>query len=113
MQVRTGDYSVANNAVAGYLTGVLVGGTTASGCTSPATAGTFVRDNAASPNTAGTRQWGSPFSQGCLFAMCDATVRMFPYSLLAPGTMGAGINATNLGTLVTPTGGEVVTLPDT
>ena len=25
--------------------------------------------------------WGSPFAQGCLFCMGDATVRMFPYAL--------------------------------
>jgi hypothetical protein len=45
--------------------------------------------------------WGGPFPQGGLMGMCDATVRMFPYSI------------TNLNQFLTPNGNESVTLPDT
>jgi hypothetical protein len=41
-------------------------------------------------------------------AMIDGTVRMFPYSYSGP----AG-GAAALGSFLTPTGGEVTTLPDT
>jgi hypothetical protein len=45
--------------------------------------------------------WGGPFSQGGLMAMGDGTVRMFPYS------------TQNFSSFLTPTGGEVVIIPDT
>ena len=66
------------------------------GETSPAGI-TLQRDSENAP-TMGS--WGGPLPQGALMGMCDGTVRMFPY----------GLN--NLGDFLTPTGGEVVTLPD-
>jgi prepilin-type N-terminal cleavage/methylation domain-containing protein len=127
-QVRPADYSNAALATVGYITGVLLGGTGASGqCggggTNPgisaAPGGTFAKDSSGTSQGAG-RGWGSPFAQGCLFAMCDATVRMFPYSI-GQGVIntGSGIASpvagpwTTLAAFQTPTGGEVVTLPDT
>jgi prepilin-type N-terminal cleavage/methylation domain-containing protein len=84
-----------------------------------------------------TRGFGSPFAQGCLMTMGDATVRMFPYSL-SPGNPlgtpaiaptsgyintgagqcvttsgGAVIDPTHIGAFLTPSGGETVVLPDT
>lgn len=68
----------------------------------------------------GPRNWGSPFAQGCLACMCDATVRMFPYSVATPasqvnsnGTSNLGTSAPGLAGFLTPAGGETVTLPDT
>jgi hypothetical protein len=46
--------------------------------------------------------WGGPFPQGCLFVWCDGTVRMVSYAVPA-GTLGC---------YMTPTGNEVVSLPD-
>jgi prepilin-type N-terminal cleavage/methylation domain-containing protein len=83
--------------------GINFGGTwgTARGGTTAATA-LFARDsNTIPPNTTGG-SWGSPFPQGGLMGMADATVRMFPYQM-----------QTTLFQFLTPTGGEVVTLPDT
>jgi len=103
------DYSVSTIS-AGYRDTALLGGTTATGVGTAA--GTFQRDAATSSVASGSRCYGGPYSQGCLFAMGDATVRMFPYSIgvgSAP-TSGAG---TGLGAFMTPTGGEVVQLPDT
>jgi uncharacterized Zn finger protein (UPF0148 family) len=48
----------------------------------------------------GVGAWGGPFPQGGLMAMGDATVHMFPYQ------------TANFGAFLTPTGGEVVVLPD-
>jgi len=65
-------------------------------------------------NTIGS--WGGPFPQGSLFAMGDATVRMFPYTTYTGGTITNGVGTlapTGLAAFLTPTGGEVVTLPDT
>jgi prepilin-type N-terminal cleavage/methylation domain-containing protein len=130
-QVRPADYSAnaagtAAVAPLGYLTptalanqSCLVGGTGATGQQGSVAgvANVYARDSAATIQGP-TRGWGSPFAQGCLFAMGDATVRMFPYSL----TQGVITNATgvaalpaanNLACFQTPTGGEVVTLPDT
>jgi prepilin-type N-terminal cleavage/methylation domain-containing protein len=47
--------------------------------------------------------WGSSFAQGGLMGMMDGTVRMFPYSM----------SLANFGGFLTPSAGEVVTLPDT
>jgi prepilin-type N-terminal cleavage/methylation domain-containing protein len=81
--------------------GINCGGTwgTARGTAAPA----FARDSNTIPPVTTGASWGSPFPQGGLMGMADATVRMFPYSL-------AG---TQLYQFLTPTGGEVVTLPDT
>jgi len=113
-QIRPQDYSTTA-IQAGYLDTALNGGSGATGCTTPITSATtlFARDSINSNQANALRQWGSPFSQGCLFAMGDATVRMFPYSILAPTTMGGGTGADKLGAFATPTGDEVVTLPDT
>jgi prepilin-type N-terminal cleavage/methylation domain-containing protein len=141
-QVKPSDYSAnaagTNATVVGYLTGVatngiaiLGGGTgatgqfggngastvSATGAVTASTTPTFARDSAATLATF-QRGWGSPFAQGCLFAMGDATVRMFPYSLgLGNITLGTGIATVPAGNSLacfqTPTGGEVVTLPDT
>jgi len=61
---------------------------------------TFARDSGANPTTS-TGGWGSPFAQGGLMAMGDATVRMFPYQM----------TGTTFGAFLTPVGSETVTLP--
>jgi prepilin-type N-terminal cleavage/methylation domain-containing protein len=129
-QVKPSDYSAnaagTNATVVGYLTGsatagmaILTGGTGATGQQGSVAgvANAYARDSAATLASS-LRGWGSPFAQGCLFAMGDATVRMFPYSLTQGViTAGTGIAAlpaaNNLACFQTPTGGEVVTLPDT
>jgi prepilin-type N-terminal cleavage/methylation domain-containing protein len=74
--------------------------------------GTFARDS----TSTGYTYWGSSFAQGGLFAMCDGTVRMFPYSMGA-GTIssstGTASSTTCLAAFLSPNGLEVVTLPDT
>ena len=62
---------------------------------------TLAPDNTNPPNLK-AGGWGGPYPQGGLMAMGDGTVRMFAYSL-SPATFGE---------LLTPTGGENVTLPD-
>jgi type II secretory pathway pseudopilin PulG len=57
----------------------------------------LARDSAEAPTMA---SWGGPYPQGGLFAFCDGTVRMVPYTYAS------------LNELLTPNGGEVVTLPD-
>ncbi len=54
---------------------------------------TLMRDSATNP-TIGS--WGGPFPQGGLMAMCDGTVRMFPYSM------------PNFSAFLTPDGGDAV-----
>jgi len=73
--------------------------------------------NAVDSTTAAAGNWGGPFPQGALFAMGDATVRMFPYTTYTGGVITTGVSTmptagTSLGGFLTPTGGEVVTLPD-
>lgn len=58
---------------------------------------TFRRDDDIAP-TLGS--WGGPFPGGGLMAMCDGTVRTFPY------------HTNNLGQFLTPNGGENAFLPD-
>jgi prepilin-type N-terminal cleavage/methylation domain-containing protein len=65
-----------------------------------ATAATNQRDTNANPANAGA--WGGPFPQGGLYALGDATVRMFPYTM----------TTTTFGPFLTPNQGETVTLPD-
>ncbi len=67
------------------------------------------RDTSAAPLP---YSWGSSFPQGALMCMCDATVRMFPYQMNGQAT-GTGVAGTAFGQFLTPTNGEVVTLPDT
>jgi hypothetical protein len=99
--INTAQYSATAN-VAGS-SNIFLGGTTGTmrsgdnGNANP-TGVTLQRDSAVNP---GIGSWGGPFPQGGLMAMCDATVRMFPYSMQ------------NLGAFLTPTGGENVVLPDT
>ncbi len=100
--INTDQYA-ANADVVGS-TNIFLGGTTGTmrsgdnGGHNPT--GVFLkRDSSENP---GIGSWGSPFPQGALMAMCDGTVRMFPYAM-----------QNNFGAFLTPTGGEVVTLPDT
>ncbi len=63
-------------------------------------------------NDAQPGEWGGPFPQGCLMAMGDGTVRMFPYSL-AGGTidsMGMSNSISTVAPFLTPNGGEVSAL---
>ena len=52
--------------------------------------------------------WGGPFSQGGLMGMGDGTVRLFPYNMNTQT-----LPALAMGGFLTPSNGEVVTLPDT
>ena len=87
---------------------------------------TFQRDNGTTNLPRKTaRAWGDPYGQGGLMGMGDATVRMFPYTII-PGLVQNGVSVTALVTppavpvvrptaaaFLTPTGGEAVTIPDT
>lgn len=113
-QIRPADYW-ASESVPGYLDTILLGGTTATALSSNPAFGpvTFARDSSET-RTDAARGFGSPFPQGCLMAMCDGTVRMFPYSMKV-GTFSeyGGANTSEaLGAFLTPTGGEVVTRCD-
>jgi prepilin-type N-terminal cleavage/methylation domain-containing protein len=149
-QINQGDYSLSvvtgNVAQGGYIDCALIGGTTATAAApnnggwavTPAylqrdpvgskAAGGNVMLGTATVGTAGTaaavgqRGWGSPFAQGALICMGDATVRMFPYSLNSTTiyvNQVAGVSqgqATGTGSIMgflTPSGAETVTLPDT
>ena len=98
--IDTNQYALS--AGVAFSTNVLTGGTTGTmrsgnaGASSPGGV-TLRRDGPVAP---GIGSWGGPFPQGALMSMGDATVRMFPYS------MG------NLNQFLTPTGNEVVVLPD-
>jgi len=110
-QINTQDYR-RRDATPGYMDTILTGGTTATALSSNIAAGlvTFARDSEDTRRDA-ARGWGSPFAQGCLMSMCDATVRMFPYSIgLGSFKDGVGIPAaaSNLANFLTPTGGEVL-----
>jgi hypothetical protein len=99
--INTTQYASTGNVVRS--SNIFLGGTTGTmrsgdnGKTNP-TGMTLKRDSAENP---GIGSWGGPFAQGSLFAMCDGTVRMFPYA------------TQNLGAFLTPTGDEKVELPDT
>lgn len=59
-------------------------------------------------NDAKPGEWGGPFSQGCLMAMADGTVRLFPYTL-ADGHIdygGSGYPFSSVAVFLTPSGGE-------
>jgi hypothetical protein len=63
----------------------------------------------------GTLNWGSPYPQGALMCMGDATVRMFPYTTHSGGIIRGGVSTKTtpgLGVYLTPAGGENVELPD-
>jgi len=80
--------------------------------------GTFHRDYSNGYNVVASGDWGGPFAQGALMAMCDGTVRIFPYDMGVPsataGAYGFGPTATpgNLLALFIPIDGVNVTLPD-
>jgi prepilin-type N-terminal cleavage/methylation domain-containing protein len=93
--------------------------------------GTATANPGISP-TVGMRGWGSPFAQGALMCMGDATVRMFPYSLnstaiyvangvsstapytpVSPTIMGQATATGSIAAFLTPSGAETVVLPDT
>ena len=98
--IRTSQYKSDANVT--LSTNIFKGGTTgtmragADGATSPK--GSTLRRDSDDVPTVGEQ--GGPFAQGCLMAMCDGSVRTFPYSI------------ENLGEFLTPAGGEVVILPD-
>jgi prepilin-type N-terminal cleavage/methylation domain-containing protein len=108
----------------GYIDSCLPGGSGATALQVNAALAPFQRDNGTTNLTArnSTRGWGGPYGQGCLMGMGDATVRMFPYTIL-PGQIVAGVSVTTAATPVvdplklaafmTPVGGEAVTIPDT
>jgi prepilin-type N-terminal cleavage/methylation domain-containing protein len=82
---------------------IFLGGTTGtmrSGKAGEANPGgvTLARDSDEAP-TIGS--WGGPLPQGALMAMGDGTVRLFPYSIQ------------NFSGFLTPSGNEVLVLPDT
>lgn len=75
----------------------------------------------------GALNWGGPFPTGVLTAWCDGTVRTIPYATTggiirdgkstAPGPFGDGNPVPPnvvwpFGVFLTPTGGEMATLPD-
>jgi hypothetical protein len=53
------------------------------------------------PNISVEYAWGSPYSSGAPMAMCDGSVRIFPYSL----------SSSMIIALFTPNGGENVSVP--
>ena len=116
-QINTQDYG-RRDATPGYLDTILIGGTTATALSSNPVAGpvTFARDSAETRRDA-ARGWGGPFADGCLMCMCDATVRVFPYTvqlgLFRPFGDGSwdyteGLPFGSLAAFLTPTGGEVM-----
>jgi len=106
---------IGTNAAAANMAINAGGWTTASGATQTANNLYFQRDAAGVVNM--YQSYGSPFSQGALMCMADATVRMFPYSLSVTatntGTTGVCSSFTSLGAFLTSTGNETVVLPDT
>jgi prepilin-type N-terminal cleavage/methylation domain-containing protein len=95
----------SQSATLAYSSEINFGGTagTCRGLTTagPPASAALQRDNTALAPVIGS--WGSSFPQGGLMGMADATVRMFPYQM----------NGTIFGAFLTPTAGEIVTLPDT
>jgi hypothetical protein len=90
--IRTTHYTAQSGG--GYLGSIFLGGTIATArCSTgmgpvdtdvdvlshPGNWAAFGRDNAHGSDLA-TDAWGGPFDKGGLFVMCDATVRLFPYS---------------------------------
>jgi len=103
--IQTTLYSQSTD-MANVSTGIHLGGTSGTARGGPSTAAApaspncvLGRDSSTAPTGS---SWGSPFAQGALMCMGDATVRMFPYSM----------NGTVFGAFLTPVGGETVTLPD-
>ena len=88
------DVTLSSNIFNGGTTGTMRAGK--NGAANPAGV-TLQRD---SENAPGIGSWGGPFPQGGLFAFCDGTVRLISYSF------------NDLNALLTPTGNEVVVLPD-
>jgi prepilin-type N-terminal cleavage/methylation domain-containing protein len=91
---RSGTGAVATTATVSTPTSA--NGAVPVGSTTITTVGTWLQDG----TNATSNQWGSPLPDGGLMAMCDGTVRLFPYSL-------------PLTNFLTPNDGNTVTLPDT
>ena len=98
--IRTTEYNSTANVTMSV--NIFIGGTTGTmragnnGESNP-TGVTLERDSDKAP-TIGS--WGGPFPQGAWMGLGDGTVRMFPYTMQ------------NFGAFLTPTGNEVVILPD-
>lgn len=88
------DVTLSTNIFGGGTTGTMRAGK--NGAANPAGV-SLQRD---SDNAPGVGSWGGPFPQGGMFAFCDGSVRTISYSY-------GDLNA-----LLTPTGNEVVQLPD-
>jgi prepilin-type N-terminal cleavage/methylation domain-containing protein len=101
--IQTTQYS-SSTEMAGISVNIATGGTwgtARSGTVSGTTATAALA--ADSPTVVPTGlSWGGPFPQGALIGMADATVRLFGYSL----------NGATFGAFLTPSGNEVVQLPD-
>lgn len=78
-----------------------------------ATQGPVLMLDAPAMSDASPDKWGSPFSDGALMCMGDATVRLFPYSITSgdPITNGRGVPMT-FSAFLTPGGAESLKLPD-
>ncbi|MSU77344.1 MAG: DUF1559 domain-containing protein [Gemmataceae bacterium] len=63
-------------------------------------------------NDAQPGQWGGPFRQGCLMAMGDGTVRMYPYTTEMGRVLpdGSSAEAGSIAGYLTPRGCEAVTI---
>jgi len=112
-QMGTNDYSVSTigatpnvvNSVSQviWLGGFYGTGRGTVGKALPVSIKSFARDLQGAVSDTSGQNWGGPFPQGGLMGMYDGTVRMFPYSM----------TVLQIGAFLTPSGGEVVTLPDT
>ena len=92
--VAMSDYPLTDPMV-GYRLPIFNGGQLATARSGIGDPTTFLRDGSVTTSN----QWGSPMSEGGLFAMADGTVRMFNYSI-------------NLQNFLFPNDGNAVTLPD-
>jgi DNA-directed RNA polymerase subunit RPC12/RpoP len=108
-QINPNDYG-SSDVTAGFTDIIFNGGSAAlcRGSQSPVLLGP---DSSTPPSRQGA--WGGPFSQGALMSMCDATVRMYPYSIFGGEIVnGSSPNAYDFALFLTPCGGEAVTLGD-
>jgi len=106
--IPVGQWSTSTTPIA-LCTGSIFTSPSQPGLTNRIGCGSFVSDLTA---TAAINAWGGPYPQGGLMGMCDATVRMFPYSM-GVGTAVGTSPGTGVTPFLSPTGQEVVTLPDT
>jgi Protein of unknown function (DUF1559) len=104
-QIMPADYS-ATDTIPGYTDIIFNGGSP--GMCRPNRAASNKRDAEDSP----AGDWGGPFPQGCLTCMADGCIRTFPYSFTG-GIITNGVSAPpdhNLGSHLTPSGGEIIIL---